>query len=93
MNFNKAQKEAIETASGYTDAQVLAAKNALNQSITGLSSNVTNLSASTVSIKATADKAVQTGTTNNGSGVVVTKNGTSLDFDFSGLIIDCGDFS
>ena len=26
------------------------------------------------------------------SGVVVTKNGTSLDFDFSGLIIDCGDF-
>ena len=26
------------------------------------------------------------------SGAKVEKNGTSLDFDFSGLIIDCGDF-
>lgn len=87
-----AKKEAIETASGYTDTQVKAAKDSIKQTTDAIASNLSKLSASTVSVKATADKAVQTGTTNNGSGVVVTKNGTSLDFDFSGLIIDCGDF-
>lgn len=64
----------------------------ITQSNTNLKSNIDDLSASTVSIKTTADSAVQTGTTNNGSGVVATKNGTTLNFDFSGLIIDCGDF-
>ena len=81
---NKAKEDAIKAAA--TSAKTL------NDRIDGVASKVSTLSASTVSIKATADKAVQTGTTNNGSGVVVTKNGTSLDFDFSGLIIDCGDF-
>ena len=85
-------KSKADTA--YSSATTAAAASAktLNDRIDGVASKVSTLSASTVSIKATADKAVQTGTTNNGSGVVVTKNGTSLDFDFSGLIIDCGDF-
>ena len=85
-----AKAEAIGTASGYTDAQVLAAKNALNQTIQAVDGRVTDLSGVTKTVKATADSAVQTATTNNG--VVVEKNGTSLDFNFDGLVIDCGDF-
>ena len=86
-----AKSKADAAYSSATTAAAASAKT-LNDRIDGVASKVSTLSASTVSIKATADKAVQTGTTNNGSGVVVTKNGTSLDFDFSGLIIDCGDF-
>lgn len=85
-----AKAEAIGTASGYTDAQVLAAKNALNQTIQAVDGRVTDLSGVTKTVKATADSAIQTATTNNG--VVVEKNGTSLDFNFDGLVIDCGDF-
>ena len=86
-----AQSKANGAKTAAINAAAASAKT-LNDRIDGVASKVSTLSASTVSIKATADKAVQTGTTNNGSGVVVTKNGTSLDFDFSGLIIDCGDF-
>lgn len=85
-----AKKEAIETASGYTDTQVKAAKDSIKQTTDTISSDLSKLSASTVSIKTTADSAVQTGTTN--SGVVVAKNGTSLDFDFLNMIINCGEF-
>ena len=85
-----AKAEAIGTANGYTDAQVLAAKNALNQTIQAVDGRVTDLSGVTKTVKATADSAIQTATTNNG--VVVEKNGTSLDFNFDGLVIDCGDF-
>ena len=90
--IGSAKDEVYTSATTFATNAVNTAKNALNQSITGLSSNVTDLSASTVSIKATADSAVQTATVNSGSGAKVTKKGTSLDFDFSGLIIDCGDF-
>ena len=85
-----AKAEAIETASGYTDAQVLAAKNALNQTIQGVDNRVTSLSASTVNVKATADSAVQTASVD--CGVSVQKEGTELKFSFAELIIDCGDF-
>lgn len=91
-DIGSAKDEVYTSATTFATNAVNTAKNALNQSITGLSSNVTNLSASTVSIKATADSAIQTATVNSGSGAKVTKKGTSLDFDFSGLIIDCGDF-
>ena len=89
MNFIKCYKTKFLS---YKTADVNKQIQTITQSNTNLKSNIDDLSASTVSVKATADSAVQTGTTNNGSGVVVTKNGTSLDFDFSGLIIDCGDF-
>ena len=90
--IGSAKDEVYTSATTFATNAVNTAKNALNQSITGLSSKVTDLSASTVSIKATADSAVQTATVNSGSGAKVTKKGTSLDFDFSELIIDCGDF-
>lgn len=85
-----AKAAAIGTASGYTDTQVLAAKNKLNQSIETVDGRVTSLSGVTETVKATADSAVQSATVN--SNAKVTKTGTTLDFDFSGLIINCGDF-
>lgn len=88
--IGNAKLEAIGTASGYTDTQVSAAKSALEQSIETVDGRVTDLSGVTKTVKATADKAVQSATVN--SNAKVTKNGTSLDFDFSGFIIDCGDF-
>ena len=90
--IGSAKDEVYTSATTFATNAVNTAKNALNQSITGLSSNVTDLSASTVSIKATADSAVQNATVNSGSGAKVTKTGTTLNLDFSGLIIDCGDF-
>ena len=88
--ISDAKAAAIGSASAYTDTQVTAAKNALNQTIQGVDNRVTALSGVTATIQSTANAAVQTATTNNG--VVVKKNGTSLDFDFDGLVIDCGDF-
>lgn len=89
-----AKLEAIETASGYTDTQVLAAKNALNQSIEKVDGRVTDLSGVTETVKATADKAVQTASIVDSATckVSVNKEGTELKFDFSNLVIDCGDF-
>ena len=86
-------KDAVySSATTFATNAVTAAKSTLSQNIEKVDGRVTDLSGVTKTVKATADKAVQTGTTNNGSGVVVTKNGTTLNFDFSGLIIDCGDF-
>ena len=85
-----AKKEAIETASGYTDAQVLAAKNALNQTIQNVDGRVTSLSSSTVTIQGVANSAVQTASVDCGASV--NKEGTELKFSFAELIIDCGDF-
>lgn len=90
--IGSAKDEVYTSATTFANNAVTAATASLNQSIQDVDGRVTDLSGVTKTVKATADKAVQTGTTNNGSGVVVTKNGTSLDFDFSGLIIDCGDF-
>lgn len=85
-----AKAEAIGTASGYTDAQVLAAKNALGQTIQAVDGRVTDLSGVTKTVKATADSAVQTASVD--CGVSVEKEGTELKFSFAELIIDCGDF-
>jgi hypothetical protein len=85
-----AKAEAIGTASGYTDAQVLAAKNALGQTIQAVDGRVTDLSGVTKTVKATADSAVQTASVD--CGVSVKKEGTELKFSFAELIIDCGDF-
>lgn len=85
-----AKAEAIGTASGYTDAQVLAAKNALNQTIEAVDGRVDDLSGVTKTVKATADSAVQTASVD--SGASVKKEGTELKFSFAELIIDCGDF-
>ena len=75
-----------------TDAINAAAASAktLSDAIAAVDDNLDALSGVTKTVKATADSAVQSATVN--SGVEVTKNGTSLDFDFSELIIDCGDF-
>ena len=85
-----AKAEAIGTASGYTDAQVLAAKNALGQTIQAVDGRVTDLSGVTKTVKATADSAVQTASVDCGASVK--KEGTELKFSFAELIIDCGDF-
>ena len=85
-----AKAEAIGTASGYTDAQVLAAKNALGQTIQAVDGRVTDLSGVTKTVKATADSAVQTASVDCGASVE--KEGTELKFSFAALIIDCGDF-
>lgn len=85
-----AKNEAINTASEYTDAQVLAAKNALGQTIQGVDNRVTNLSASTVTIQGVANSAVQTASAD--CGATVKKEGTELKFSFAELVIDCGDF-
>ena len=78
--------------SAKTDAINAAAASAktLSDAIAAVDDNLDTLSGVTKTVKATADSAVQSATVN--SGVEVTKNGTTLDFDFSELIIDCGDF-
>ena len=78
--------------SAKTDAINAAAASAktLSDKIEAVDDKVDALSGVTKTVKATADSAVQSATVN--SGVEVTKNGTTLDFDFSELIIDCGDF-
>jgi predicted nucleic acid-binding Zn-ribbon protein len=85
-----AKADVYTSATTFANNAVTAATATLNQTIQGVGSKVNTLSASTVTIQGVANSAVQTATTNNG--VVVKKNGTSLDFDFDGLVIDCGDF-
>ena len=85
-----AKTEAIAAASAYTNTQVSGAQSAINQKIQTVENNLSNLSAATGTIKTTANSAIQSATTN--SGVVVTKTGTTLQFNFSEMVIDCGDF-
>ena len=85
-----AKAEVYTSATTFANNAVTAATATLNQSIQDVDGRVTDLSGVTKTVKATADSAVQSATVN--SNAKVTKNGTSLDFDFSGLIIDCGDF-
>ncbi len=85
-----AKTEAIASASAYTDTQVNAAKNTIKQTTDTISSNLSQLSASTVSVKATADSAVQTVSGN--CGTVATKTGTHVELNFNNLVIDCGEF-
>ena len=90
--IGSAKDEVYTSATTFATNKVTAATSTLSQNIQTVDGRVTDLSGVTKTVKATADKAVQIATVNSGSGAKVTKNGTSLDFDFSGLIIDCGDF-
>ena len=90
--IGSAKDDVYTSATTFATNKVTAATSTLSQNIQTVDGRVTDLSGVTKTVKATADKAVQIATVNSGSGAKVTKNGTSLDFDFSGLIIDCGDF-
>ena len=82
----KAKEDAIAAAA--------ASANTLNKRIDTVDGKVTSLSSSTVTIKATADKAVQTASIvdNDIYKISVKKVGTELQFDFSNLVIDGGSF-
>ena len=83
---NKAKEDAIGAAA--------ASAKTLQNNIDAVNNSLTGLSASTVSIKATADKAVQTASIVDGATckVSVSKVNTELKFDFRNIVIDCGDF-
>ena len=87
-----AKAEAISDANGYTDTEVAAAKGELSQNINGVDSKVNTLSAATVTIQTTANSAIQSASADTASKVSIKKEGTALKFDFSELVIDCGDF-
>ena len=80
---------------GYaTSADTEAAISAVQGNVDTLKNSVTGLSASTVSIEATANSAIQNASIVDGNTckVSVKKEGTELQFDFKNLVIDCGDF-
>ena len=79
---------AYGAASGYTDAQVKSAKEALSETIQGVTSRVESLE----SLSAATQSAIQTIDVSGVSGVKVTKSGTSRTIDFSEMLIDCGEF-
>ena len=90
---DSAKTAAIAAASAYTDSQVKAAKDDLQDAIDDVELIATTLRDTTIpAIKATADSAIQTASANEASMVSITKEGTELKFDFSNLVIDCGDF-
>ena len=93
-----ATKEELKSTSGsiitaYTNA-IAAAKESIKQTTDTISSNLRNLSASTVNIETTANSAIQNASIVDGDTckVSVKKEGTELQFDFKNLVIDCGDF-
>ena len=90
-----AAADAKSKADGAKNAAIAAAAasaNTLQNNIDAVNNSVTGLSASTVSIKATADSAIQNVNVISGCGATIKKSGTLIDFDFSTLVIDCGDF-
>ena len=90
---DSAKTAAIAAASAYTDTQVKAAKDDLQDAIDDVELIATTLRDTTIpGVKATADSAIQTASANEASKVSITKEGTELKFDFSNLVIDCGDF-
>ena len=89
--YTDAVKAAVlESATTFATAAVSAANKTLTDKIDGVAANVTALSASTVTIETVANSAIQSATTN--SGVNVVRKGTTLEFNFENMIIDCGDF-
>jgi chaperonin cofactor prefoldin len=77
---------AFTSAVTYVDAQVSSVTKSLQEKEDALDKRIGSLEA----LSATTQSAIQSATTN--SGVKVEKNGTTLDFDFSELVIDCGEF-
>ena len=105
--ITNAKNEAIAAASAYTDAEVSealtsattfatnavsAATEALQGNIDAVDAKVNTLSAATITIQTTANSAVQSASVDEASKVSVKKEGTELKFDFSNLVIDCGEF-
>ena len=89
-----AKKEATDASSAYTDTQIAAAKESIKQTTDTISSNLRNLSASTVNIETTANSAIQNASIvdKNTCKVSVNKVGTELQFNFENLVVDCGEF-
>ena len=89
-----AKKEATDASSAYTDTQIAAAKESIKQTTDTISSNLSNLSASTVTIQGVANSAIQTASIvdKDTCKVSVNKEGTELQFDFRNLVVDCGEF-
>ena len=89
-----AKKEATDASSAYTDTQVKAAKDSIKQTTDTITSNLSNLSASTVTIQGVANSAIQTASIvdKNTCKVSVNKVGTELQFNFENLVVDCGEF-
>ena len=77
---------AFTSAVTYVDAQVSAVTKSLTDKADALNERIDSLE----DLSATTQSAIQSATTN--SGVQVEKTGTTLAFDFSELIIDCGEF-
>ena len=77
---------AFTSAVTYVDAQVSAVTKSLTDKEDALDKRIDSLEA----LSATTQSAIQSATTN--SGVKVEKKGTTLEFDFSELVIDCGEF-
>ncbi len=80
----------------YSSATTAAAASAqtLQNNINNVNNSVTGLSASTANIETTANSAIQTASIVDSATckVSVRKDNTELKFDFSNLVIDCGDF-
>ena len=87
-------KTKADTAYSSAVTAAAASANTLQNNINTVNSSVTGLSASTVSIETTANSAIQTASIvdKDTCKVSVNKVNTELQFDFSNLVIDCGDF-
>lgn len=92
--IGSAKDEVYTSATTFATNAVTAATSTLNQNIQKVDGRVTELSGVTKTVKATADSAVQTASIVDGATckVSVSKVDTELQFDFSNLVIDCGDF-
>jgi hypothetical protein len=82
------------SATSYADSAVAAAKTELNGEIDAVAEDVADNVEAIKGVKATADAAIQTASIVDGETckVSVEKVGTELQFNFSNLVIDCGDF-
>ena len=86
--------EVYGSATSYADSAVAAAKTELQGNIDDVAADVADNVEAIEDVKATADAAVQNASIVDGDTckVSVEKVGTELQFDFSNLVIDCGDF-
>ena len=87
-------KTKADTAYSSAVTAAAASANTLQNNINTVNSSVTGLSASTVNIETTANSAIQTASIvdKDTCKVSVNKVDKELQFDFSNLVVDCGDF-
>ena len=86
--------DALADAKEFATSAVTAAKTELQGNIDDVASDVADNVEAIKGVKATADAAIQTASIVDGETckVSVEKVGTELQFNFSNLVIDCGDF-